>query len=116
MVKDGSIVDRAIAMEAKKKGQTPEKYREDLAGAMPLTLMLVLKNPGFQEKLAPALQAFIRTPGTMTLTAAPATPVPLTKIIAAAESDPRSLPTLLSIDVKTDSTAAPPAAPVAPQQ
>ncbi|MBN9434260.1 MAG: hypothetical protein J0I45_17655 [Bosea sp.] len=115
VVKDGSIVDRAIAMEAKKKGQTPEKYREDLAGAMPLTLMLVLKNPGFQEKLAPALQAFIRTPGTMTLTASPATPVPLTKIIAAAEADPRSLPTLLSIDVKTDSPAAP-AAPAAPQQ
>ncbi len=101
VVKDSSIVDRAVAMEAKKKNQTPEKFREDLAGAMPFTLMLVLKNPGFQAKLAPALQAFIRTPGTMTLTAAPATPVPLVAIIGAAETDPRSLPDLLSVDVKT---------------
>lgn len=101
VVKDSSIVDRAVAMEAKKKNQTPEKFRQDLAGAMPFTLMLVLKNPGFQAKLAPALQAFIRTPGTMTLTAAPATPVPLTAIIDAAQADPRKLPDLLSVDVKT---------------
>ncbi len=101
VVKDSSIVDRAVAMEAKKKNQTPEKFREDLAGAMPFTLMLVLKNPGFQAKLAPALQAFIRTPGTMTLTAAPATPVPLLAILEAAQADPRKLPDLLSVDVKT---------------
>ncbi|HWJ76214.1 MAG TPA: hypothetical protein VNX29_23875 [Kaistia sp.] len=101
VVKDSSVVDRAVAMQAKKKNQTPEKFREDLAGAMPFTLMLVLKNPGFQAKLAPALQAFIRTPGTMTLTAAPATPVPLLAILAAAQEDPRKLPDLLSVDVKT---------------
>ena len=101
VVKDGSIVDRAIAMEAKKKNQTPEKFRSDLAGAMPFTLMLVLKNPGFQAKLAPALQAFISTPGTMTLTAAPATPVPVTEILKAVDADPRTLPDLLSVDVKT---------------
>ncbi|MCX5515284.1 hypothetical protein C3941_22385 [Kaistia algarum] len=102
VVKDSSVVDRAIAMEAKKKNQTPEKFRDDIAGAVPLSLMLVLKNPTFQQKLAPALQAFIRTPGTMTLTAAPATPVPVLAILAAAENDPRSLPNLISLDVKSE--------------
>lgn len=99
-VQDSSVVDRAVAMEAKKKNQTPEKFREDVAGALPLTLMLVLKNPTFQQKLAPALQTFIRTPGKLTFTAAPATPVPLLAIIAAAESDPRTLPNLISLEVQ----------------
>jgi len=102
VVNDQSVVDRAITMQAEKKNQSPEKFREDLAAAMPLTLMMVLKNPGFQQKLAPALQAFIRTPGTMTLTAAPATPVPVLAILMAAQTDPRSLPDLISIDVKTE--------------
>lgn len=100
VVEDRSVVGRAIEMEAKKKSQTPEKFREDIAGATPFTLMLLLKNPGFQAKLAPALQAFIRTPGTLTLTAAPATPVPILALIQAADSDPRSLPDLLSLDVQ----------------
>ena len=102
---DGSITDRVIAMQAKKKNQSPEKFRKDLAAAMPFTLMLMLKNPGFQAKLAPAIQAFLATPGTMTLTAQPASPVPLTAIIDAAETDPHKLPDLLSVDVKTGASA-----------
>ena len=105
VVQDGSVVDRAIAMEAKKKNQTPEKFREDIAGALPLTLMLVLKNPTFQQKLAPALQAFIRTPGTLTLTAAPAAPVPVTAIMQAADTDPRSLPNLIGLEVQSTGKA-----------
>lgn len=101
VVTDGSITDRLITQQAKKKNQTPEKFRQDLTAAMPLTLMLLLKNPGFQAKLAPAIQAFLTAPGTMTLTAQPPSPVPLSAIIDASKSDPHKLPDLLAIDVKT---------------
>ncbi|MBN9028157.1 MAG: hypothetical protein J0H20_21880, partial [Rhizobiales bacterium] len=86
-VEDKSIVERAVGMQAKKMNVEPDKFRQQIAGALPLFLM-VLKNPGFQAKLAPALQAFIKAPGTMTITAAPATPVPLLKLIETADSAP----------------------------
>lgn len=99
-IEDKSIVERAVGMQAKKMNVEPDKFRQQIAGALPLFLM-VLKNPGFQAKLAPALQAFIKAPGTMTLTAAPATPVPLMKLIETADSAPQKLPDLLQVEIKT---------------
>ncbi|WP_336799648.1 hypothetical protein [Kaistia sp. MMO-174] len=99
-VEDKSIVERAVGMQAKKMNVEPDKFRQQIAGALPLFLM-VLKNPGFQAKLAPALQAFIKAPGTMTITAAPATPVPLLKLIETADSAPQKLPDLLQVEIKT---------------
>jgi len=100
-IEDKSIVERAVGMQAKKMNVEPDKFRQQIAGALPLFLM-VLKNPGFQAKLAPALQAFIKTPGTMTITAAPATPVPLMKLIETANSAPQKLPDLLQVEIKSN--------------
>ena len=99
-IEDKSIVERAVGMQAKKLNVEPEKFRQQIAGALPFLLM-VLKNPGFQGKLAPALQAFIKAPGTMTLTAAPATPVPLMKLFETADSAPQKLPDLLDVQIST---------------
>lgn len=99
-IEDKSIVERAVGMQAKKMNVEPDKFRQQIAGALPLFLM-VLKNPGFQAKLAPALQAFIKAPGTMTITAAPATPVPVMQLIETANSAPQKLPDLLQVEIKT---------------
>ncbi|MCX5493444.1 hypothetical protein OSH11_01875 [Kaistia dalseonensis] len=99
VVQDHSVVDRAIGMQAKKMNQTPEKFRQQVVGALPL-FMMVLKNPGFQAKLAPALQAFIRAPGTMTITSEPNPPVPVSKLIETANTTPQKLPDLLSLDIQ----------------
>ncbi|WP_156911789.1 hypothetical protein [Kaistia adipata] len=99
-IEDKSIVERAVGMQAKKMKVEPDKFRQQIAGALPLFLM-ALKNPGFQAKLAPALQAFIKAPGTMTITAAPATPVPVLELIDTAETAPQKLPDLLQVEVKT---------------
>ncbi|MCX5577055.1 hypothetical protein [Kaistia terrae] len=99
-IEDKSIVDRAIGMQATKMKVEPDKFRQQIAGALPLFLM-VLKNPGFQAKLAPALQAFIKTPGTMTIAAEPTTPVPVTTLMETAESAPQKLPDLLQVEIKT---------------
>lgn len=99
-IEDKSIVERAVGMQAKKMNVEPDKFRQQIAGALPLFLM-ALKNPGFQAKLAPALQAFIKAPGTMTITAAPATPVPVMELIDTAEKSPQKLPDLLQVEIKT---------------
>lgn len=99
-IEDKSIVERAVGMQAKKMNVDPDKFRQQIAGALPLFLM-VLKNPGFQAKLAPALQAFIKAPGTMTITAEPTTPVPVMTLIETADSAPQKLPDLLQIEIKT---------------
>jgi hypothetical protein len=99
-IEDQSIVERAIGMQAKKLNVEPDKFRQQIAGALPLFLM-ALRNPGFQGKLAPALQAFIKTPGTMTITANPATPVPVLQLIDTAETAPQKLPDLLQVEIKT---------------
>jgi hypothetical protein len=99
-IEDKSIVDRAIGMQATKMKVEPDKFRQQIAGALPLFLM-VLKNPGFQAKLAPALQAFIKAPGTMTITAEPTTPVPVTTLMETAETAPQKLPDLLQVEIKT---------------
>jgi hypothetical protein len=99
-IEDQSIVERAIGMQAKKMNVEPDKFRQQIAGALPLFLM-ALRNPGFQAKLAPALQAFIKTPGTMTILANPATPIPVLQLIETAETAPQKLPDLLQVEIKT---------------
>lgn len=99
-IEDKSIVERAVGMQAKKMNVEPDKFRQQIAGALPLFLM-ALRNPGFQAKLAPALQAFIKAPGTMTITAAPTTPVPVTTLIETAEKSPQKLPDLLQVEIKS---------------
>jgi hypothetical protein len=99
-IEDQSIVERAIGMQAKKINVEPDKFRQQIAGALPLFLM-ALRNPGFQAKLAPALQAFIKTPGTMTILANPATPIPVLQLIETAETAPQKLPDLLQVEIKT---------------
>ncbi|BCP53040.1 hypothetical protein K32_16570 [Kaistia sp. 32K] len=98
-IEDKSIVERAIGMQAKKMNVEPDKFRQQIAGALPLFL-IALKNPGFQAKLAPALQAFLKAPGTLTLIAAPSTPVPVTQLIDTAENAPQKLPDLLQVEIK----------------
>jgi hypothetical protein len=99
-IEDKSIVERAVGMQAKKMNVEPDKFRQQIAGALPLFLM-ALRNPGFQAKLAPALQAFIKTPGTMTITANPATPVPVLQLVETAETAPQKLPDLLQVEIKS---------------
>jgi hypothetical protein len=96
--KDDSLVDKAIVAQATALKIDPVKFREQFAKGLPFMLML-LGNKDLQAQLATALQTFIRTPGTITATAAPAMPVTLGAIIEAARTAPFSLFDTLKVTV-----------------
>ncbi len=93
---DKSLVDRSLSMRADLLKVPLDRLKQQLAGALPLMLAFV-GNPDTVQKIVPALQTFIKTPGTLTIDAKPSDPVPVSTIEAAIKTRPQSLPGLLSI-------------------
>jgi hypothetical protein len=93
---DRSVVDRSLSMRADLLNIPLDRLKQQLSGALPLMLAVL----GEQAKtIVPVLQEFIKTPGTLTIEAAPATPVPVADIESAVRTRPQSLPGLLAISV-----------------
>lgn len=97
-VTDDSLLGRILERQAKEMNVTADAFREQIASAIPFTLM-VLRNSGFQAKIGAPLQNFIRNGGSLTLTATPKAAVPFTQVLETARTAPQSLPDLLSIDI-----------------
>ena len=92
----------------------PDRFRDQFARGLPF-MLLPVGTTDFQRKATPVFQEFIRTPGTITFTAAPAMPVGLPALIAAAQSaGVFNLPTLLNLGVSGVPGPKPPAPPPAP--
>ncbi len=96
--KDESITSRGLAIQAEKMHVAPDKFAQQFAGALPFMLSF-LRNGEFQKQVAPVLQAFVVTPGTLTAVAAPPSPVPLVEIEKLAKTAPQKLPDLLNLTV-----------------
>jgi hypothetical protein len=111
--KDESVVKRAIDGQASRAKVDPEKFRDQFARGLPFMLAFV-GNRDFLAKATPVLQDFIRSPGTITVTAAPPQPVALSAVIAAARGQPFSLPTLLGLSLTGTPGPKPPAPPRPP--
>lgn len=103
---DETIVSRLLDEQAKRVNADPAVFREQFAKGLPL-LLTFLGNPDLQKQLASALQTIIRGPGSITLTARPATTVPAADIIAAATSTPFGLLGTLGITATSASGPAP---------
>lgn len=103
---NASIVERLLALQAKSAGTTPEVFAGQLAGSLPI-LLNGLGNPPLQAELAKAGGAFLGSPGAITLTVKPPTPIAVGAIIATTQSAPQTLPALLGATV----TATPKPAP-----
>ena len=109
---DKSVVERSLAMRAELLNIPLERLKQQLAGALPLMLAVL----GEQAKaIVPVLQEFIKTPGTLTIEAAPEAPVPVSEIETAVRTRPQSLPSLLAISV-TGAPSGEPAGPEADKQ
>ena len=109
--KDDSVVGRALDAQARKLKADPAKFREQFAMGLPLMLSF-LGDADLQKELAPILQTIVRTSGSITAAATPASAVPLLAIATAAESSPFELFKLLSVDVTgAPGSGAPPITP-----
>ena len=65
---------------------------------MPMFLMR-LQNPDFATKTANAAGAYLDDPRSLTVTVAPANPVPFAQIMGAAMSAPNTIPDVLGVAV-----------------
>ncbi len=95
---DASLAGRIIAQQAKQMGQEPAAFVGQITGALPLLLSAIGNQP-FQDKLAQGVTTFLKDPKNLTISAAPATPVPLMELMATSQTAPQTLPDVLKADV-----------------
>jgi hypothetical protein len=118
---DESIVGKGLEILAEKMRVPADKFRQQFADALPFLLsisalnnpaiMAIVKQSGLLTKLTPAIKTFVAAPGSLILSLAPATPVSLAAITAAAEAAPETLPALLNLSITAEPAAKPPGAP-----
>jgi hypothetical protein len=92
------IVERVLDMQAKAMGATRDQFVDQISGALPL-LLSALGNQGFQDKVSAAAAIFLKDPKSLTITAAPGTPVPVMQIIGAGTQAPQTIPDILSVGI-----------------
>jgi len=97
---NAGVVERGLDMQAKMMGGSRDDVVAQNLGALPMMLNMI-GNPGFQDKINTAAQAFLKDPKSLTLSLAPATPVPFSQIMGAVDQ-PQTLPDVLSADIKAN--------------
>lgn len=95
---NSGIVEKAFDAQAKKSDQDGEKYRQNIAGALPLMLNF-LEDPQLQSKFEGPISDFIKDPKSITLTVAPEKPVPFTELQKVNTDKPNDLIRLLNVGV-----------------
>jgi hypothetical protein len=98
---NGGVVERVIDMQANSSGSSRDEIVEQATAVVAVTFMFS-GNAGFADKITGAVGTFLADPKTLTFTAAPAKPVTLGQIFAAAIGAKETLPDLLSVDVKAN--------------
>jgi hypothetical protein len=95
---NAGVVERALDMQAKMMGASREDVVNQLSGALPFMLNMI-GNQGFQDKVATAAIAFLKSPKSITVVAAPTNPVSFKAISDAAINAPQTLPDILVVDI-----------------
>ena len=95
---DASLAERLLAAQAAKLNVNGDTFRAQFAKSVPFMLML-LGNRDLIMKVSPVIQTFLTTGGSVTATAAPAAPVPLSQVADTAKGSPWSLFSLLNVNL-----------------
>lgn len=95
---NSGIVERVLEMQGQAMGVSGPQFGEQIAAGLPLMLNF-LGNPAFQQKVATAAGSFLKEPKSLTITASPASPVPVMQVVGAAQTAPQTLPDILSVDI-----------------
>ncbi len=104
LVTDETLAERLFRWTAEGTNTPAEQYRDEFIRGLPF-LLSVLMDRSIAAEIAPALQQFLRVPGTLSIVARPAAPVPLGIIGDTLGEAPMDLLRLLGIEI----TTAPPA-------
>ena len=97
-VEDKSLLNRYIAQQAYLAGVDQKAFRQELADSVP-DMLADIGAAAFRMKVAAALRTYILRPGTMTVSANPPDPLPVTGVFLFASIFPGTLPEILGLDV-----------------
>jgi len=98
---DASLTGRVLSTQAKEQGVDVPTYTKQLKLMLPMLLSMV-GNKDFETKVATATGAFLDAPKSLTVSASPAQPLPVSQIMGAAMMAPQSLPNVLGADVRAN--------------
>ncbi|WP_321341000.1 hypothetical protein [Breoghania sp.] len=99
--RNDTVVDRVLDMQAAAAGTDRAGLIDQLSSALP-SILALLQNPGFQQKVQDAAVTFLNEPGTLTVSANPAQAVPLGQIFGVAMIAPQTIPDMLSVDIQAN--------------
>ncbi|MGV8839745.1 MAG: hypothetical protein ACWA6X_05520 [Bauldia sp.] len=113
LVTDETVANRLFAWTAEGTNTPAEQYRDEFIRGLPF-LLSVMMDRDLAAQISPALQQFLRTPGTLSLTVAPTEPVPLAEIIDTLTRAPTDLLQLLGVTMVAEPPAGTPIPTVVP--
>jgi hypothetical protein len=98
---DASLTGRVLTAQAAEQGTDAKAYAKQLKLMLPMVLSMV-GNKDFERRVATAAGAFLDAPKSLTVSATPKRPLPVSDIVGAATTAPQSLPDVLGADVRAN--------------
>lgn len=95
---DRSIVDRGLKLAGAMQGMNADTMKAQAVGMLPIILQQ-LDRPAFVDQLVAAVNTLLATKGTITVTAAPASPILILQLMGAGASAPGAVIDLLDVNV-----------------
>lgn len=95
---DASITKKALDYAGSQQGVTGEQMAQSLKAMVPI-MVAQLNLPDLQQQVTAAVNAYLDSPKSLTISAEPANPVPFPMIMGAAMAAPNTIPSVLGIKV-----------------
>ncbi|MDR6757430.1 hypothetical protein J2Y48_002726 [Mycoplana sp. BE70] len=95
---DASLTKKVLDVVGAEQGVSGEQMAQSLKGMVPL-MIAQLNMPELQNQIAQAVNTYLDDPKSITISAAPANPVPFPMIMGAAMGAPNTIPQVLGVKV-----------------
>lgn len=95
---DASLTKKVLDVVGAEQGVSGEQMAQSLKGMVPL-MIAQLNMPELQNQIAQAVNTYLDDPKSITISAAPASPVPFPMIMGAAMGAPNTIPQVLGVKV-----------------
>lgn len=98
---DDSLAGKILDAAAKQQGTTRQQYAQQLSAALPFFLVMI-QNPGFQNKVATAIGRFLADPQSLTISIQPDRPLTGGEIFGLLQTAPQTLPDVLGVVIEAN--------------